>query len=162
MENKSSSPARFKPLAFSCQATLASTPAEIVSEMFNLTQWPGFKGYGPLPGIASAEFESPPSPGWVGTRIRVNNTDGSHHIEEVKSWNGSQLVMELSSFSPPLVRLASHFVETWHFTPLDAGQTLVKRQFELYPNSLLGSIMLKGIALMLKRAVQQHLEQMKT
>lgn len=156
----SPSPTRLKPLTFSCQATLDTAPAAIVSDIFNLSLWPSFQGYGPLPGIAGAEFEGRPTPDWVGTRIRVTNTDGSSHIEEVKSWDGRQLVMELGSFSPPLVRLASHFVETWQFVPLPSGHTLVKRQFLLYPRSWMGRLWLKGIALMLKQAVQRHLVQM--
>ncbi|MGE3728584.1 MAG: SRPBCC family protein [Candidatus Sericytochromatia bacterium] len=153
-------PARLRPLTFSCQATLKATPSAIVSDIFNLSLWPSFRGYGPLPGIANAEFEGRPAPNWVGTRIRVENTDGSRHIETVTAWDGTQLVMELGSFSPPLEQLASHFVETWQFLPLDSAQTRVKRQFLLYPRSPVGRLLLKGIALMLKRAVQRHLDQM--
>jgi len=156
----SKSPTPLQPVTFSCQAAMAATPAELVSDIFNLSLWPSFQGYGPLPGIAYAEFEGSPTPDWVGTKIYVENTDGSSHIEEVKSWDGRQLVMELGFFSPPLVRLASHFVETWQFVPLDSGHTLVKRQFLLYPRSWMGRLWLKGIALMLKQAVQRHLVQM--
>ncbi len=160
LPNEGSAPRHLKPLTFSCQATLATSPAAIVSDIFNLSLWPSFQGYGPLPGIARAEFEHTPTFDWVGTRIRVENTDGSSHIEEVQAWDGRQLVMELGSFSPPLERLASHFVETWQFVPLPSGHTLVKRQFWLYPRSWMGRLWLKGIALMLKKAVQRHLDQM--
>lgn len=155
-----SSAGAFKPIRFVCQTTLAAPPSAIVAQIFHLEQWPSFQGYGPLPGIVRAEFEHGPTPDWVGTRIRVENADGSRHTEEVQVWDGQQLVLELASFSPPLAWLASHFVETWCFEVLDAGHTRVLRHFELYPHSFAGHLCLPVIARLLKQAVQRHLAQM--
>lgn len=41
-----------KPITFFCQATLPLTPEEIASQILDLSKWPEFNGYGPLPGMA--------------------------------------------------------------------------------------------------------------
>ena len=47
-----------KPIRFSCQVTLSQKPEEIASQILDLSKWPEFNGYGPLPGIKLAEFET--------------------------------------------------------------------------------------------------------
>ena len=74
-----------KSITFSCEETLAMPPEEIARQILDLDLWPGFEGYGPLPGIRAAEFEAR-TPEVVGTRIRVTNTDGSSHVEEIVEW----------------------------------------------------------------------------
>ena len=71
-----------KPIIFSCKATLSLAPEDIARQILDLTKWPEFHGYGPIPGIKVAEFEVQ-TPGIVGSRIRVTNQDGSSHIEEI-------------------------------------------------------------------------------
>ena len=68
-----------------------------------------------LPGIKAAEFEAR-TPEVVGTRIRVTNTDGSSHVEEIVEWEPDRrLRLRMGEFSPPLSRLATGFDETWEF-----------------------------------------------
>ena len=45
------------PVYFSCETTLPLTPDEIAEQILDITNWPDFQGYGPLPGIKTAEFE---------------------------------------------------------------------------------------------------------
>jgi hypothetical protein len=47
-----------KPITFTCEATLPQKPEEIASQILDLSRWPEFNGYGPLPGIREAEFET--------------------------------------------------------------------------------------------------------
>src|SRR4051794_16471052 len=106
------------PIAFSCEATLPLTPEGIAGQILDLTKWPDFHGYGPIPGIKAAEFELQ-TPSVLGTRIRVTNLDGSRHVEEVVEWLPEKRIrLEMKDFSPPLSRLATRFEETWDFHPV--------------------------------------------
>src|SRR5204862_6286733 len=100
-----------RPITFTCRETLPLSPADIAGQILDVAKWPEFTGYGPIPGIKSAEFEAR-TPEVVGTRIRVTNTDGSTHVEEIIEWQpDARLVLHTTDFSPPLARLAARLVE---------------------------------------------------
>lgn len=151
--------AELRPLAFSCSATIARPASAILDEILDLSRWPEFRGWGPLPGIASASFRRRCA-GEIGTEIAVTNLDGSCHVERIARWSpvdGAELVM--SEFSPPLSRLATRFVESWAFEPVD-GATRVTRSFALHPTGTLGRVALSVVRVLLERAVARHLAQM--
>jgi len=149
-----------KPIRFACTEILLLSPEEIAGQILDLSNWPEFKGYGPLPGIKAAEFEVR-TPGVVGSRFRVTNTDGSSHVEEIVEWEPDcRLRIDMKDFSPPLSRLASGFTETWEFVPLGNG-TRVTRSFELHAKSAATRPLLWLISLLLKRAIARHLRQMR-
>ncbi len=148
-----------KYIQFQCKATLPQSPHEIAKEILDLSNWADFKGYGPMPGIASAQFEVQ-TPEIVGTRIRVHNTDGSQHIEEIVEWNPeSNLALRMQEFSPPLSKLATHIDETWGFDSLENG-THVKRRFLMHARNAVTIPILWLISKFLKRAVDKHLKQL--
>jgi hypothetical protein len=150
-----------KPITFSCTETLPLAPEEIAGQILDLANWPGFTGYGPLPGIKAAAFEAR-TPAVVGTRIRVTNMDGSSHVEEVVEWEPDRrLRLDMKDFSPPLSRLATGFVETWQLERLGDG-TRATRSFEMRPKSFLARPVLWLISFLLKRAVARHLTQMRS
>ena len=68
-----------KPITFSCREMFSLAPDRIAEQILDLTKWLDFRGYGPIPGIKSAEFEAR-TPNVVGSRIRVTNLDGSTHV----------------------------------------------------------------------------------
>lgn len=148
-----------KPITFSCEATLADPPERIAGQILDLTKWPEFLGYGPLPGIRAAEFEAR-TPEVVGTRIRVTDTDGTTHVEEVIQWEPERRIrLRMGEFSPPLSRLATGFDETWRFER--RGEvTGVVRSFDLHPRSVAARPLLWLISILLKQAVARHLRQM--
>jgi hypothetical protein len=149
-----------KPITFACTDTLPLTPEEIAGQILDVANWPGFTGYGVLPGIKEAAFETH-TPAVVGTRIKVTNTDGSSHVEEVVEWEPQRrLRLDMKDFSPPLSRLASRFEELWEFEPLGGGSR-VTRSFKLHPKSLLAWPVLWLISFLLKRAIARHLRQMR-
>jgi hypothetical protein len=45
------------PITFACEETFPLAPQEIARQILDLTKWPNFSGYGPIPGIKVAEFE---------------------------------------------------------------------------------------------------------
>ena len=71
-----------KPIRFSCTDTLALSSADIAGRILDLANWTEFTGYAVLPGIKAAVYEVR-TPGVVGSRIRVTNTDGSSDVEEI-------------------------------------------------------------------------------
>jgi hypothetical protein len=149
-----------KPITFSCADTLPLSPREIAGQIPDVANWPGFAVYGVLPGIKEAAFETR-TPAVAGTRIKVTNTDGSSHVEGVVGREpGRRLRLDMKDFSPPLSRLASRFEEHWEFEPLGCG-TRVARSFKLQPRSPLARPVLWLISCLLKRAVAQHLRQLR-
>jgi hypothetical protein len=149
-----------KPITFSCADTLPLAPEDIARQVLDLANWTGFAGYGPLPGVRAAAFEVC-TPAVVGTRIRVTNTDGSTHVEQVVEWEpGRRLRLNMTDFAPPLSRLATGFEEMWEFERLDEG-TRVVRSFRLHPKSRPVRPALWLISLLLRRAVARHLRQMR-
>jgi len=149
-----------KPITFQCVETIPLQPEEIAEQILDLVNWPEFTGYGPMPGIEKAEFEIRTEE-IVGTRIRVTNTDGSSHIEEIHEWEPARrLVLSLSEFTPPLSKLTRRFEEVFEFEP-EGTATLVTRSFAMYPTSGFARPMLWMISLLLKRAIARHLHQMR-
>lgn len=150
---------RNRPITFTCKHAIAVAPTAISAAIADVTRWPDFKGYGFLPGISRAEYEVQTS-NMIGSRIRVHNTDGSSHCEEVYAWVADKRVaMKFCAFSPPVQSLATHFLEEWDFTPLGQA-TLITRSFSLFPKSRLTRPVLWFISFFLKRAVDRQLVEM--
>ena len=148
------------PITFSCKETLPFAAEVIVQQILDLSRWSDFPGYWPIPGINSAEFVVR-TPAVVGSRIRVTNTDGSSHVEEIVEWQPSERIgIRLTEFSRPLSRLATHFEETWEFKPGDGGIE-VSRSFKMYPKSQLARVPLLLISFFLRRAIDRHLREMR-
>lgn len=148
------------PISFRCEGTLLLAPEDIARQILDLTRWPDFHGYGPIPGIKTAEFDTQ-TPGVIGTRIRVTNLDGSSHVEEIVEWQPDKRIrLEMKEFAPPLSRLASGFEETWDFERVE-NQTRVTRSFRLHARSMLARCLLWMVSLLLKRAIARHLREMR-
>ncbi len=148
-----------RPIEFTCEAEFSIPPEELAEGILDLARWPEFDGYGPLPGIRSAEFLVH-TPDIIGTRIRVTNRDGSTHVEEIREWDPHRHVsLHMDTFVLPLSRLATHFEEAWHFERRDKT-TYVKRVFKLYPTNHLSQIALWLISRLFRRAVSRHFQKM--
>jgi hypothetical protein len=150
-----------KPITFTCEETLPLTLEDIAGQILDLTKWPDFHGYGPIPGIKGAQFDVQ-TPGIVGSRIRVTNRDGSSHVEEIVEWQPDHRIrLQMKEFSPPLSRLATGFEETWEFQVTD-NETHVTRSFHLHAKTFLARLLLQVISFFLKRAIDRHLREMRT
>jgi hypothetical protein len=149
-----------KPITFSCKESLEFAPEDIAQRILDLSNWIDFKGFGPIPGIRFAEFEVR-TPDIVGSLIRVTNTDGSKHVEEIIEWQPDhRLRLLMKDFSTPLSRLAREFEETWEFERV-GNETKITRSFRLHARSILARPLLLIIALFLKKAIARHLQQMR-
>lgn len=149
-----------KPITLSCEETLGILPKQIAEQILDISQWSGFQGYGVLPGIKDAEFEVK-TPEIIGSRIRVIDTDGSSHLEEIVEWEPERRIrLLMHEFSPPLSRLATDFKETWEFSCIGRDTTVV-RVFELHARSRVTRPLLWLISILLERAITRHLRQMR-
>lgn len=149
-----------RPITFTLHETLPLSPEAIAEQILDVAKWPDFHGYGPIPGIKSAEFETR-TPNVVGSRIRVTNLDGSTHVEEIVEWQPDRrLQLRMGEFSAPLSRLATGFVESWDFKRV-GNETKVTRSFELNAKSMLAKPVLWVISFFLKRAIARHLTEIK-
>lgn len=150
-----------QPIRFSCRAQFAAGPQQIAAQIADLARWSEFQGYGFLPGIAQAEFEEPGG-ARTGARIRVRNTDGSTHVEEILAWEPERrILMKLHEFTPPLSRLASHFTEEWLFFPQE-DRTEVHRRFEMFPRGPAARPLLWLISRLFRRAIERQLKSLQT
>ena len=149
-----------KPITFTCEETLPLAPVDIARLILDLTKWPDFHGYGPIPGIKVAEFDLQ-TPGIVGSRIRVTNLDGSNHVEEIVEWQPDHRVqLHMKEFSAPLSRLATQIEETWEFVRV-GNETKVSRSFQIHAKSVLARPFLWVISFMLEKAIARHLREMR-
>lgn len=148
-----------KPISFICTRFIPKPAAEICSEILDTNRWEEFKGYGMLPGIKNATFEIKTN-NIIGSRIKVTNTDGSTHTEEIYKWiPGKEIGMKIFQFSAPLNKISSHFTEEWNFETVDTG-TFTSRTFHLFPQNNLSYIALWFISFFFKRAISKHLDEM--
>lgn len=148
-----------RPIEFRCEAVIPRSGERICADIADLSKWPLFTGYGPLPGIAAAEYELR-TDHMVGSRIRVRNTDGSRHVEEIRDWTpGASVGMTLRDFTPPLSGLATHFTEEWRFAAA-GGATRATRSFRMFPRSAAARPAVWLISLLFRRAIAHHLRLM--
>ena len=135
------------------------SPQQICNELLEIERWSDFKGYSILPGIAHADFEIM-TLDIVGSRIKVKNTDGTSHVEEIIEWDVTKRVaLRFQDFSPPLKHLATHFIETWEFRMSNSGTELT-RTMSMHPKGLVGWLMLMPISRLMKKAFELNAEQL--
>ena len=148
-----------KPIAFQFTRLIPTSASDICAAIVDVDRWSEFGGYGILPGIEKAVFEKQTAD-MVGSRIRVRNTDGSQHVEEIYKWiPGQEIAMKFHEFTPPLSYLATHFTEEWHLKA-EGYATHVTRSFEMFPRRLTTRPLLWLISLLFRRAIARHLEEM--
>jgi hypothetical protein len=148
-----------KPIEIRIIGITRKSPQKLCVELLDTDRWSEFQGYAILPGIERAYFETKTSD-LVGSRIKVRNTDGSSHIEDIIDWDmGNRVVLRLQGFNSPIQHLTTHFVETWEFSQLANG-TEVARTMTMYPKNPLGWLMLLPISRLMKKAFEKHLVQL--
>ncbi len=147
-----------KPIEIKIVRHVQKSSPEICTEILDTERWPEFEGYSILPGIKSAHFEVK-TPEFVGSRIRVQNKDGSSHVEEIIEWDvANRIALRFQEFNSPLQNLATHFIETWEFRKSPDG-TEASRIMTMYPKGLFGWIMLIPISKLMKKAFEKNLSQ---
>jgi hypothetical protein len=146
---------------FVTQSETTRPPEETFDFIVDLSQWPSFRGYGPLPGIVKATLSEPVSetggagPG-LGSRIRVENTDGSVHHEVVVAFERGRLLQIRMELAPPVSYVLASIDETVELEPTPTG-TRVTRRFVVQAASVFSAPVawLFG-GVLLRRAVDAH------
>lgn len=147
-----------KPIEIKITAHSPRSPQELFDDFLDVSRWSEFKGYFILPGIEKAEFEFK-TPDLIGSRVRVHNTDGSTHVEEIIEWDAqNRIAVKFQAFEPPVKHLATHFIETWEFR-CSADGTQVTRSMRMYPKGWAGWFMLVPISRLMKKAFEKQLSQ---
>ncbi len=147
-----------KPLQIKIVGHIQKSSSEICTELLDTERWSEFKGYSILPGIKSAHFEVK-TPDMIGSRIKVENTDGSSHVEEIIEWDiANRIALRFQEFNSPLRSLATHFIEAWEFRKSPNG-TEASRIMTMYPKGLFGWLILIPISKLMKKAFEENLRQ---
>ncbi|HNB41395.1 MAG TPA: hypothetical protein PLG52_07835 [Anaerolineales bacterium] len=147
-----------KPIQIEIHGVTSKSSEEICAALLDTERWSDFGGYSILPGIKHAHFEIR-TPEVLGSRIIVQNTDGSAHIEEIVEWDpAKKVILKFQAFTPPLKNIASHFIETWEFERINT-ETHTKRSMSMYPNHLFGWLILLPISRLMKKAFEQNAKQ---
>lgn len=148
-----------RPIEIKVIGELDKSPAEICSQVLDTSRWSEFTGYSILPGVKQAHFEVK-TPMLVGSRIRVQNTDGSTHVEEIIEWDEARkLSLKFQEFSTPLLgAIASQFIESWEFAQR-GEKTQAIRKMRMYPKNWLGWLVLLPISRLMQKAFEQSLAQ---
>ena len=73
------------PITFSIDELVAASPNLIANQLLDLGRWQAFRGFGSIPGISNAEFETKTEV-LVGARIRIKNSDGSSFLATITQW----------------------------------------------------------------------------
>jgi hypothetical protein len=150
---------KMRPVEIKIRGYSQKSSQEICSAFLDTERWSEFKGYFILPGIREARFEIR-TPTVVGSRIKVQNTDGSSHVEEIIEWDVfNRIALRFQEFDAPLKYFASHFIEAWGFSKLDNG-TEVSRIMTMYPRGVFGWLMLVPISRLMKKAFEKNLVQL--
>lgn len=149
-----------KPITIQVVGEMPQSSQEICAGLLDIERWSEFQGYSILPGIAHASFERR-TPEIVGSRIRVQNRDGSSHVEEIIAWDVERrVVLRFGEFqNSPLRRLAAQFVETWEFERCEHG-TKATRRMTMVPTGFLGWLALLPISRLMKKAFEAQRMQM--
>ena len=147
-----------KPIEIKITGHIQKTSLEICEGILDIERWSEFKGYSILPGITSAQFEVR-TPEITGSKIKVKNTDGSSHVEEIIEWDVTRkIALRFQEFNSPLSSLATHFIETWEFHNSPNG-TETSRRMAMYPKGVLGWLALIPISRLMKKAFEENLRQ---
>jgi hypothetical protein len=148
------------PIRFEVKKTIKNSPKEICEKTLDVETWSSFDGHGFLPGIEKAEYKERTKE-VVGSRIRVKNSDGTEHLEEILEYeSGKRIVMKIYDFPTALSYVATHFIEEWNFEKLGKDETLVTRKFQLFPTSFLTRPLLSQIAAFMEKSIAKQLDEM--
>lgn len=98
-----------------------------------------FVGFGPVPGIRRATYETPGEPR-LGSRRRILKTDGTAHVEEIVGFDPPlRHVSLITGLSPPFSWLVRSGEDDWKFEE-SGGGTVVERTFAFELTSILAAL----------------------
>jgi hypothetical protein len=140
---------------FTIQVIYDKDPCLILDEMMHVENWSSFQGEGIIPGIKQASFVKKMDT-HIGCIIKVENSDGSSHIEEFLEYEKDRyLKIKMHQFSKPLSLFAEYFIEEWLFEKQEFTYFL-NRTLTLYGKGFFSNLFLSLVAKFLKKAIEKH------
>ena len=148
------------PVEFTASRLISQNALEVSEVIADVESWSDFDGHGIVPGIEKAVYENR-TEDLTGSIIKIKNSDGSEHREEILEWiAGERIVMKIYDFPLPLRTVATHFLEFWNLEEKGKSETLITRKFQIFPVSFLTRPIVNQLSTMLKKATVAHLDEM--
>lgn len=140
---------------FTLESTTPVSPERTFDAICDLSKWPLFRGYGPLPGIVEATLPGGGVMG-LGARVRVRNSDRSVHHEVVTVFERPRRYVVRMELTPPASWVLKSIEETIELEAAPGG-TRMRRRFVVTRRSILTAPVawLFG-GVLLPRAVDAH------
>jgi Polyketide cyclase / dehydrase and lipid transport len=109
---------------------LFHAPAQRVFDFTNDdNNFTSFTGYGPIPGITRARYETP-GPPRLGAIRRIEKTDGTEHREEITLFQPpTRHTSRITGLTPPFSWLVREASDDWIFRAEGKALTVVERTF---------------------------------
>lgn len=144
------------PITFSIDEMVSASPDDIARQFLDLDRWRAFQGFGSIPAISNARFETKKE-NLVGATIRITNSDGSSNLATISEWQpDTRVSLKMTDFIGPLVDLVTSIEQILEFEADDRGTTKVTRYVHIHPKSEEAITALHDIALDLKKAILIH------
>ncbi len=118
---------------FTTVSSVPVPPDAAFAFVLDLTQWPLFTGYGPLPGILAAKLP-PGETVQLGSRIHVDDADGRHHFERVEVFEPGRRLALRMELVPPASFFMADIYEEVRVEAVNGG-TRVTRTFTATPRA---------------------------
>lgn len=118
-----------------------------------------FTGYGPIPGIVKARYETA-GPPRLGAIRRVEKTDGTEHREEITVFEPpGRHSSRITGLSFPFSWLVREGIDDWQFRAEGPALTVVERTFSFeLTTPLVAPIAWLILHLLMKKAAHRDLE----
>jgi ribosome-associated toxin RatA of RatAB toxin-antitoxin module len=115
-------------LSFTTTHLFRVTPERLFDFTNDAPNFVSFVGFGPIPGIRKATYETVGEPR-IGSKRRITKTDGTEHFEELVVFDRPRRhVSRITGLSPPFSWLVRYGEDDWKFMPSNSG-TLIERTF---------------------------------
>lgn len=126
-------------LHFTLRHPFSADPERLFDFTNDARNFVSFDGFGPIPGIAGASYETPGEPR-LGSRRRILKTDGTEHFEEIVLFERpARHTSRITGVSPPFSWLVRWGEDDWRFHRAGLG-TLVERTFRFELTSPLAAL----------------------
>ena len=140
----------------------SANPERLFDFTTDARNFDSFDGFGPIPGIAGAAYETPGEPR-LGSRRRIRKTDGTDHFEEIVLFERpGRHVSRITGIAPPFSWLVRWGEDDWRFHPAGTG-TLIERTFRFELTSPLAALIAAPLLhVFMRGAVRRDLRNIET
>ena len=115
-------------VGFTTHHRFDASPDRLFDFTNDAANFTSFAGFGPIPGIRKATYETAGVPR-LGSKRRILKNDGTEHIEEITAFERpARHTSRITGLSPPFSWLVRFGEDHWKFAADESG-TVVERTF---------------------------------